>query len=78
LLTRHRGDLAATLTKHRIDGLFDQVHHVPEGASKSDYILEGDAILIDDSFQERTLAAATRGIATFDAASAEALLDHRS
>ena len=78
LLTRHRGHLPTTLTKYRLDRLFDQVHHLPEGANKSDYIVEDDAILIDDSFRERLSVATARGIATFDAASVEFLLDDRS
>ena len=78
LLTRHRSDVAATLTRLRLGQLWDEVIHVTdERQSKSDHIREPDAILIDDSFSERRSAAERLGIATFDSSMIELLEDHR-
>jgi hypothetical protein len=76
LLTKHEGDLEGYLKRHRLAGLFDRVVRVPSGEAKSNYIKESDAILIDDSFQERK-ECATRGIVTFDTSMLEVLLDDR-
>ena len=73
LLTRHRGDLALTLAKHRLAGLFDQLIHIAGSERKSGHILESDAILIDDSFSERMEVEAACGIATFDCSMIEML-----
>jgi hypothetical protein len=76
LLTKHEGDLEGYLKRHRLAGLFDRVVKVPSGESKASYIKESDAILIDDSFQERR-DCATRGIMAFDTSMLEVLLDDR-
>lgn len=73
LLTRHRGNLALTLASHRLAGLFDQLIHIAASEKKSGYILEADAILIDDSFSERMEVESTCGIATFDCSMIEML-----
>src|SRR6185437_9215222 len=78
LLTRHRGDLAQTLTRFRLHGLWDRVVHVADHEAKADFITERDAILIDDSFRERADAHARHGIATFDATMLELLIDDRA
>jgi hypothetical protein len=75
LLTRHRGDLALTLSKHRLTGLFDQIIHIDGDTKKSCYIAEADAILIDDSFSERMDVAQQRGIPTFDCSMLEMLTE---
>ncbi|HLH65922.1 MAG TPA: ATP-grasp domain-containing protein [Solirubrobacteraceae bacterium] len=77
LLTRHRGDLAGTLRRMRLHGLWDEVVQLAEHERKSDAIREADALLIDDSFSERRAAAQALGIATFDASMLELLLDDR-
>ena len=77
LITRHAGDLDATLRRHRLAGLFDQIVCVAEGQEKADHIVEPDAILIDDSFRERRVAAERLGIATFDCDAIEMLRDDR-
>jgi hypothetical protein len=66
LLTRHAGDPVRTLAKHRLTGLFDAVIHLAAGEPKSAHILETDAILVDDSFAERSEVAQKCGIRTFD------------
>lgn len=75
LLTRHRGDLALTLSKYRLAGLFNEILHIAEGDKKSDFITEPDAILIDDSFSERMDVGERCGIATFDGSMIEMLTE---
>lgn len=53
LITRHRGDLQATLKKYRLTQLFDEIVHVTDGSSKASYINAEKAVFIDDSFIER-------------------------
>ncbi len=77
LLTKHAGDLDKTLREHRLIGIFDEVVHMEESASKADYIREMDAILIDDSFSERKQVADRLGLLTFDCSMVEVLLDER-
>ena len=79
LLTRHRGDLEKTLEKHCISqGLFHQVIQIGEGEKKSDAIKEQEAILIDDSFAERTEVSRSRHIPVFDVDAVECLIDWRT
>lgn len=78
LITRHASDLAATLARHRLGGLWDDVVHITDGRSKADHIREPDAILIDDSFRERREARDRLGIATFDSSMVELLIDDRA
>jgi len=73
LVTRHRADLAATLARHRLMGLFDEVIQLREDEPKSSCITEPDAIFIDDSFAERSEVSKTRGILTFDCSMVELL-----
>lgn len=77
LLTKHAADVAPTLKKHRLTGIFDKVIHVAPSAVKADYIREDDAILIDDSFSERKAASERLEILTFDCSMLEMLLDER-
>ena len=77
LLTRHAGDVDATLRRYRLAGLFDEVIHVQPPATKADYIGRPDAILVDDSFQERRLVSERCGVLTFDCSMLEMLIDER-
>lgn len=77
LLTKHTGNIAQTLRRHRLSEIFDEIIHMEQSASKSDYICESDAILIDDSFSERKAASERLGILTFDCSMLEMLLDER-
>lgn len=54
LITRHAGDLEATLSKFRLTQIFDRVIHITDGSSKADYIDVEKAVFIDDSFRERS------------------------
>lgn len=78
LLTKHAGDADRTLREHRLTGIFDQIIHLGPSSSKSDYIRERDAILIDDSFSERKAAQERLGIPTFDCSMLEMLIDERT
>lgn len=77
LLTRHEGSVEETLRRYRLSGLFDDVIFVPCTKCKSEFIREGHAIFIDDSFSERTAVATVRGIPTFDCSMIDVLLDER-
>ncbi|MBA4016174.1 MAG: carboxylate--amine ligase [Pirellula sp.] len=78
LLTRHRGETADTLARHRLQSLFDEVIVVPRGVPKSKSITVAAAIFIDDSFAERREVAQALGIPTFDLSMLELLLDDRA
>lgn len=76
LITRHRHDLPATLARHRLSGLFDEIIHLTGMQRKSGYITEKNAIFIDDSFAERRDVALACGIPTFDSSMVELLTQH--
>lgn len=75
LLTRHAGEVARTLERHRLAGIFDEVVHITDGSPKSSHIRPEGAILVDDSFSERAEVAGTLGIPTFDCSMIEMLVD---
>jgi carbamoyl-phosphate synthase large subunit len=77
LLTRCAGDLPASLRRWRLDGVFDEVIHLREGEPKSKFIKSKRAILIDDSFRERSEVHKEKGIPVFDSSMIELLLDDR-
>ncbi|MBN9319489.1 MAG: ATP-grasp domain-containing protein [Caulobacterales bacterium] len=75
LITRHRGDLAAHMKAHRIaPELFDEIHHIPNGALKSAYVKGPRAIFIDNHFPERLEVARACGVPVFDVDAVECLL----
>ncbi|MGB5805904.1 ATP-grasp domain-containing protein [Castellaniella sp.] len=73
LLTRHAGDLNATLRHARLEAVFDRITHIIDGGLKSDHIDRLPAIFIDDSFREREAVARQRGIPVFSPDMIEAL-----
>jgi hypothetical protein len=75
LITRHKEDLDATLKKHRLDNLFDEIIHLQKGEKKSTYITNVDAIFIDDSFAERLDVSNNCNIPTFDCSMIEVLIE---
>lgn len=75
LLSRHSRDVNETLRKYRIEGLFDSVTVIKGTDEKSNYITEGPAIFIDDSFKERLDVIRKCGIPTFDLSAVESLID---
>lgn len=78
LLTKHEGDLQATLERHRIAGIFDEIVHIPRNDEKWKYIFESRAVFIDDSFAEREAVQINCRIPVFDVHSLEALLESRA
>lgn len=77
LLTRHVGDLAATLTKHALSDMFDSVTLLEQDTPKSAHIRHHDAIFIDDSHAERKQVREAAGIPVFAPDAIESLLDWR-
>jgi carbamoyl-phosphate synthase large subunit len=77
LLTRHEGDLAITLSRHRLAGLWDEVIHLKDGEDKADHISPGRSIFFDDSFAERQAVRDRHDISTFDGSMVELLIDDR-
>jgi predicted ATP-grasp superfamily ATP-dependent carboligase len=56
LVTKHKSNLADTLNRFRLEGLFDEIIHVEKGQEKSEYLFNRkykNSIFIDDSFSER-------------------------
>lgn len=66
LITRHRGDLNATLDKYRLTQIFDEIVHVTDGRPKSDFIKAEKALLIDDSFAENQQTQKTLSFTNFN------------
>jgi hypothetical protein len=78
LLTRHANDIQATLRRHRLAGVFDEVLHLRDGEPKSGAIRGESPIFIDDSFRERAEVEDRLGIRTFDPSALELLIDDRN
>jgi carbamoyl-phosphate synthase large subunit len=78
LVSKHADDIGGTLRRHRLTGLFDEIIHCDHAACKADFIVETDAILIDDSFSERRAVRAARDILTFDCSMLEMLIEERA
>jgi hypothetical protein len=53
LLTRHAGDIGASLARHGLGDLFDEVVHITDGRSKAEFVHPGPSVFIDDSHGER-------------------------
>ena len=78
LITRHAGDLPATLARHRLTGLFDEVIHIKGGEEKHAHITAPGAIFIDDSYGERRRVHAALGIPVLDCSMVELLAEGRT
>ena len=76
LLTKHPGDLQATLHRHRLQNLFDEIIHLRLDQDKADAIVRTDSIFIDDSYSYRRQVALRKGIPTFDLSMIDMLIDH--
>lgn len=74
LITRHAGDLCASLKAYRISEIFDEVIHIKSDEKKSSFIDPRGAIFIDDSHAERVDVKRTHGIHVFSPDMIEALL----
>lgn len=76
LLTKHEGDIHRELETRRIcENLFDEIIHLPSGASKVEHVAAyaKDAIYIDNMFHDR-LEAAGLGMPVFDVDAVPALI----
>ena len=74
LLTRHAGDLDATLLRFRLVSLFDEMIIVAEHQSKAEFVTDPRSVFLDDSFTERHAVMTRRHVPTFDASGLEALM----
>lgn len=74
LITRHTDNLDVTLSRYRLNGLFDEIIWLKNKEKKSDYIKYADSIFIDDSHAERKDVVDNLGIPVFDAHNIESLL----
>ena len=53
LLTKHIYNIIESLKKYKLESIFDEIIQLKFNEKKSNYILNRDAIFIDDSFAER-------------------------
>lgn len=75
LLTKHVGNLKSHMKKFCIPSeLFDEIIHCKENCSKSDFVTDKEAILIDNLFTERSEVLERTGIPVFDVDAVEGLL----
>ncbi len=79
LITRHEGDLDASLKRHNIlPGIFDEIIHIKDKRRKSEFIAPNStSIFIDNAFSERKDVSEKCAIPVFDADAFEVLLDWR-
>ena len=73
LITKHKGNLTETLSKHKLTLLFNKIIHLSIFEEKSDY-MEPDSIFIDDSFSERKKVKNNLNIPVFSVDSIKTLL----
>lgn len=74
LLTKHERDIAETLSRFRISGLFDEVIHIGRHEHKAEHIKDKHAIFIDDSFAERKAVMERLNIPVFAPDAIESLI----
>lgn len=78
LLSKHIGNIHDELKKYRIsEELFEDIQVISADDEKFKYIMERDAIFIDDSFSERKKISEILGIPVFDIDMIESLLNRR-
>lgn len=78
MISKHIGDIKSDLLKLSLsENLFDEIIVIGGNEEKSDYIIEKNAIFIDDSFAERKKIKEEIGIPVFDVDMIESLIDWR-
>lgn len=77
LVTRHAGDITASLRKHRLEGLFDKVVHLNKGESKRQAILHSKCVFVDDSFRELDDLRLHPGVTPLHVSSVDLLINYR-
>ncbi|WBM72182.1 ATP-grasp domain-containing protein [Buttiauxella sp. WJP83] len=75
LLTKHQGNLDASLKKYRLESVFDNIICLNKDDAKHNYIKQNDAIFIDDSFAERKAVHDNCQIPVFDSHMIESLME---
>lgn len=79
LLTRREHELHALLGRHAISSaLFNEIRVVHADENKSDHIIHPGAILVDDSYAERSEVVRALHIPVFALDALEALVEHRA
>jgi hypothetical protein len=73
LITKHKGNLTETLSKHKLTLLFNKIIHLSIFEEKSEY-MHHDSIFIDDSFLERKKVKNNLNIPVFSVDSIKTLL----
>jgi len=73
LITKHRGDIHASISKYKLNQLFDEIIHINHGMEKSDFI-KPNSIFIDDSYSERKKVIQRHGIHAFEPCNINCLL----
>lgn len=74
LITRHDKGIHQTLKQYRLAEVFDQIIHIKDKRPKSEFINNGKAIFIDDSFAERSEVKRAHGIPVFSPDMVEMLM----
>jgi hypothetical protein len=77
LVTRHAGDISASLQKYRLGGLFDQIVHLKAGESKRKAITHSKCVFVDDSFRELEDLSRHPGVTALHVSSADLLVNYR-
>ncbi len=77
LVTKHQASPKATLSRHRLGELFDEIIHLTSAGNKADFITLKPCIFIDDSFSERLQVHRVHNVLTFDSSSIEVLVNVR-
>ncbi|WP_213135250.1 ATP-grasp domain-containing protein [Citrobacter sp. FP75] len=75
LITRHAKNITHELQQRRIHSIFETISKINCNDKKSDYILESNAIFIDDSFSERSEVSKNKDIPVFDVSMIEILIE---
>jgi predicted ATP-grasp superfamily ATP-dependent carboligase len=65
LITKHEYNIAESLAKYRLTGLFEKIIHLEKNDEKWKFIIHEDSIFIDDSFAERKQVKDNLGLAVF-------------
>jgi predicted ATP-grasp superfamily ATP-dependent carboligase len=74
LISKHNGNLKKALKNYRLTDIFDKIIHLKKEDKKYKYILNKDAIYIDDSFSERKEIKDKLGLCVFSPDMIECLL----
>lgn len=75
LITRHDGDIDASLKQYRLERCFDEVIKIDKTDSKHIYIKDKQSIFIDDSYKEREEVKKYCNIPTFSPQEIECLIE---